>query len=1324
MFMIKRFLFITAFLCLSFLVSAQHDMQGLQNRVDILPPSPNAASLGAYGGLTPNLVTGAAAVSVPVYSLKVAGHDIGVALSYSSNGFKVDEFGTQLGSGGWSLIAGGVISRVICGIADERSTRLLPPDPIGGNDPEFNVFIQGARTDIDGSTTDAQPDQFSFNFMGYTGKFILDRTMKPVLLEFSNLKIEYAIGAGTADIGSFKVITPDGVQYFFDKVERTKSTSNCNMHGGPTSPTAWYLTRILLTNGEEVTFQYADQFIMYNTSVSETMYRANNVREGCREGNPCPTYQPNTCTNSYQSQNFLLSRIDSRAGSITFEYADRTNPNTGAVLAMAGQLLKKISVFDPGQQKIKSFTLGYQDVYSIAGSAYSHDDEASRSFLIRLNELDRFDGIVRKHQFEYNNLPGVPARLSFAQDHWGYFNDQSNFTLIPRPVLISDQLEYPGATANREPNANAAATGLLKKVIYPTGGYEQLDYEVNTVNLDKTVFNPPVNLGTYVHGDPQVPNRLVTNSSNITIGFSQQAALTVHVSPISAENDDPLHAIVNFSVQDADGTELYNQIRHQGDQEVVPLDLLAGHTYTITVSARGAYTEGNANLSYSPGTSQIVNVNEVVGGVRVKSVITAASDNEAPVIKFFYYAALNALNRSSGGAFTDPKVAYMKPVKARVACSLPGDYTICTNYALYSNSQLHLFIYSGNIQYKVVTESMGGPDFENGGIQHVYTLAQDFPPSALRGNVITGCTYTNGSIYSGKEEETYIFNKDKLPVEKSVYEYKDDATQSKTFKAYAANLGLQLFRTDPVWPAGDELDSYNCCEYQIWSRWIYKSKETVYKYDQDGNASLVDVQEFEYNKPIHAQATQINTYTSTGEKKITTLQYPIDFTIITNKTPFQSKFDLNSAIDGCEQVYNAALTSINANLLTLLGQANSINGTCYHEWKERGCDPCQAAGIFNCEGSNCSFYLNNKFEECRVNNGYYSVLDQINAVVASKNTLVANRQTCLNNARVQYNQSLLDYNNAIDQAINTAADEQQKALLTMQKRNISPVIQTREYKNSLSNELSVSENRYKVWDINNVKTHYVNAGFKGHAPEPVLTFGGYDSKGNILGYKEQGKQNTSVWWGYANNYPIASAVNAGAGEIFFDSFEETGTWANITADPGMFHTGRMAAKIDNSNSSELYYHSNTWLNVSLSQPTKFHYSGWVYSNGPSADIFLFMKRAGETGYFTYLDNVTTSVTNKWVFIEKDFDVPADVTQLNIRIDNNSAGTVWFDDIRLHPAPALMTTYTYDPLIGVTSQTDPNNTVMFYEYDAFGRLRTIKDRDGNILKTMEYHYKAN
>ena len=54
--------------------------------------------------------------------------------------------------------------------------------------------------------------------------------------------------------------------------------------------------------------------------------------------------------------------------------------------------------------------------------------------------------------------------------------------------------------------------------------------------------------------------------------------------------------------------------------------------------------------------------------------------------------------------------------------------------------------------------------------------------------------------------------------------------------------------------------------------------------------------------------------------------------------------------------------------------------------------------------------------------------------------------------------------------------------------------------------------------------------------------------------------------------------------------------------------------------------------------------------------------------------------------------------------------------------AMVTTYTYDPLIGITSQTDPAGITTNYEYDDFGRLESVKDHNGDIVKAYDYHYK--
>ena len=54
--------------------------------------------------------------------------------------------------------------------------------------------------------------------------------------------------------------------------------------------------------------------------------------------------------------------------------------------------------------------------------------------------------------------------------------------------------------------------------------------------------------------------------------------------------------------------------------------------------------------------------------------------------------------------------------------------------------------------------------------------------------------------------------------------------------------------------------------------------------------------------------------------------------------------------------------------------------------------------------------------------------------------------------------------------------------------------------------------------------------------------------------------------------------------------------------------------------------------------------------------------------------------------------------------------------------ALVTSYTYDPLLGITSITDPRGETIYYEYDDFNRLKFVKDTQRNILSKNEYKYK--
>lgn len=54
---------------------------------------------------------------------------------------------------------------------------------------------------------------------------------------------------------------------------------------------------------------------------------------------------------------------------------------------------------------------------------------------------------------------------------------------------------------------------------------------------------------------------------------------------------------------------------------------------------------------------------------------------------------------------------------------------------------------------------------------------------------------------------------------------------------------------------------------------------------------------------------------------------------------------------------------------------------------------------------------------------------------------------------------------------------------------------------------------------------------------------------------------------------------------------------------------------------------------------------------------------------------------------------------------------------------LVSTYTYKPLTGMTSETEPGGRTIYYEYDLAGRLALTRDKDNNILKKYAYEYQG-
>ena len=83
------------------------------------------------------------------------------------------------------------------------------------------------------------------------------------------------------------------------------------------------------------------------------------------------------------------------------------------------------------------------------------------------------------------------------------------------------------------------------------------------------------------------------------------------------------------------------------------------------------------------------------------------------------------------------------------------------------------------------------------------------------------------------------------------------------------------------------------------------------------------------------------------------------------------------------------------------------------------------------------------------------------------------------------------------------------------------------------------------------------------------------------------------------------------------------------------------------------------------------------------------------------------------------------TRLDTIANKQEPSSTDFSDInilRTQLPNAMVTTYTYKPLVGVTTIIDPSYRKVTYEYDPFSRLQFIKDHNEKIVERYDYRYK--
>ncbi|MBL7739064.1 MAG: hypothetical protein JNK14_07585 [Chitinophagaceae bacterium] len=205
-------------------------------------------------------------------------------------------------------------------------------------------------------------------------------------------------------------------------------------------------------------------------------------------------------------------------------------------------------------------------------------------------------------------------------------------------------------------------------------------------------------------------------------------------------------------------------------------------------------------------------------------------------------------------------------------------------------------------------------------------------------------------------------------------------------------------------------------------------------------------------------------------------------------------------------------------------------------------------------------------------------------------------------------------------------------------------------------------------------------------------FVSYDAKGNLSEAKNiVTGQSSSVITDYDQQYVIAKVSNAAQADIAYTSFESAGTGNWTVNSTSRDLTDKMTGK------KSYNLSSGTITKSGLSSGKQYLLTVWAKSTA-SAIVNsnpLSNPVASQQGWNLFSVNL------------------AGITSVTV------SGSGLVDELRLHPKDANMVTNTYDPLIGITSTTDANNTVAYTEYDFMNRPMLIRDKDRNIVKRFQY-----
>ncbi|MEZ2443355.1 RHS repeat domain-containing protein [Chitinophaga sp. RCC_12] len=838
---------------------------GMMDIPKVIQPSPNAASLGKYGDVPVGLYTGIPGISVPLYTAYIGKVPLPISLSYYASGLKVSELASQVGLG-WTLNAGGAVTRSVNVRPDElgymTQGKLAVLDSIVLTGDRIREAAMGIL--------DLQPDNFSFNFNGRSGKFIIDATPdnKAHIIPFQPLQITYP-----KRLDSIQIVDENGIIYQFSASE-TSYTEGAVLFNPFKS--AWYLSRIITPYGN-ATFTYADD-------VDDVIGEQRTEIDYKRIVGTCDVM---TASNSYtqvRAASKVLKSITTPSCIINFySTANRRD-------AQSRSKLDSITVLDKKSKRIKNFVFKY----SYFGSDTQTDLKYRRLKLDSISE-EGVNSIGRKwHSFEYNSPQSVPPTDSKSQDTWGFYNGANNFTLLPQVDTFVNNIHISLSGANRRPDPTFTQIGMLKKIVYPTGGNTEFVYEGNDYGLkngSQVSYREKIkNNRGVVAFSPTSGTSNVDVETDMALKTGQEVIVSYGAEfdgPASRE-DNPSMYLYKVGPNNVRTTLLeFHNMRNVHYSQSLYLD--SGLYYLrATVDSRSGQRASIGAEYYTYSDSVIIIKAMATGGLRIKEIVNSDGLTNIPVRRKFTYKTTYDPNRSSGNLisdfdFTESKLTNRDNISLGGACV----FFIRSSFPVASLTTTR----GSNVGYSAVTEIVGDgktgkkisefsfsatnmhlPEYHAGitmnyyniGASEKYTSDMDY----LRGSLLRETSYDSSGRKLARTDFSY--NTGNLQngnyfVAKILYGYNLPYCNSQACASCCVSEPMN--------------QGYRLVPSQIVCPWIYEVQRTDSLFDLDNNRSIVKVVNSYYDNAAHAQLSRQSEINSLNQVQTTFFKYPLDYSI-------------------------------------------------------------------------------------------------------------------------------------------------------------------------------------------------------------------------------------------------------------------------------------------------------------------------------------------------------------------------------------------------------------------------------------------------------------